>query len=132
MKDKIVRKDEIEVETLDWGTLGWISTPSRTGTANITSIEVTVLPGKGHDFHKHPDQEEFILIKNGRLEVWLEKESAILNAGDSILVDAGVVHASFNTSDEPVDVFVVLSPCVGESGYELVEVAEEEPWASLR
>ena len=132
MKDKLVRKDEIEVETLDWGTLGWISTPPRTGTANITAIEVTVLPGKGHDFHKHPDQEEFILIKNGRLEVWLEKESAILNPGDSILVDPGVVHASFNTGDEPVEVFVVLSPCVGQSGYELVEMADQEPWKSLR
>lgn len=132
MKNRLVRKDEIVVETLDWGTLGWISTPASTGTANVTAIEVTVNPGKGHDFHKHPDQEEFILIKNGTLEVWLEKESAVLNPGDSILVPPGVVHASFNVSDEAVDVLVVLSPCVGESGYEIVEVADQEPWASLR
>jgi len=132
MIGKLVRKEEIDVETLDWGTLGWISTPARTGTAQVTVIEVTVNPGKGHDFHKHPDQEEFILIKNGNLEVWLEKESSILNAGDSVLVDPGLVHASFNTSDEPVDVLVVLSPCIGETGYELVDVADQEPWASLR
>ena len=93
MVGKLVRKEKVDVETLDWGTLGWISTPARTGTAQVTVIEVTVNPGKGHDFHKHPDQEEFILIKNGNLEVWLEKESSILTAGDSVLVDPGVVHA---------------------------------------
>ena len=43
-----------------------------------------------------------------------------------------VVHASFNTGSETATLTVALSPCVGEGGYELVDVSAEEPWSSLR
>ena len=43
------------------------------------------------------------------------------------------VHASFVAADaEPAHLSVVLSPSVGESGYAAEEVADAEPWASLR
>jgi copper oxidase (laccase) domain-containing protein len=42
------------------------------------------------------------------------------------------VHASYNESDRPVRILAVLSPCVGADGYEVEELADEEPWRSLR
>ena len=57
-----------------------------------------------------------------------------LTAGDSVLVPEGVVHASFN-DDEQQTAFlqVVISPSLGgETGYGLEDVADREPWASLR
>jgi hypothetical protein len=43
------------------------------------------------------------------------------------------VHASFNESDEPALLQVIIAPSLREgSGYGLVDVSAEEPWASLR
>ena len=56
----------------------------------------------------------------------------MLRPGDSVYIDADVVHASFNDGDEDAHLQVILGPSVGEGGYELVDVAGEEPWASLR
>ena len=42
------------------------------------------------------------------------------------------MHASFNVGDVTARLFVVLAPSIGDEGYELVDVASEEPWSSLR
>ncbi|MDX1416416.1 MAG: cupin domain-containing protein [Candidatus Promineifilaceae bacterium] len=132
MKGKFILADEMEREILDWGQLGWISRPPNTGAAHITVIEVRFNPGGGHNFHKHPDQEETITVIEGQIEQWLEDEKRMLGPGDSIFIGADVVHASFNVSDGPAVAMVTLGPCVGDGGYEVVEVGDEEPWKSLR
>ena len=73
-----------------------------------------------------------IIVKAGRIEQWIEQDRHKLGPGDSVYIDAGVVHASFNTGSEDALLQVVLGPSVGEGGYELVDVSAEEPWASLR
>jgi len=132
MNGKFVLSADVEREQLDWGELGWITRPSSVGAKQLTTIEVTMNPGKGHDFHKHPDQEETIYVLSGEIEQWLEQEKRILRAGDTIFIPADIVHASFGCSDQPAKLFVALSPCVGDSGYEVVEVADQAPWNTLR
>lgn len=132
MKGKFILKDNVERETPDWGELGWICRPSQTGAAQLTVIEVMLNPGGGHDFHKHPDQEEVITVVSGEIVQWLEDRKQHLGPGDSIFIDAGVVHASFNESDQKAKLMVSLSPCMGESGYEVVDVADQRPWNTLR
>lgn len=132
MTGKFVPAADVERESLDWGTLGWVSRPPSTGANQLTVIDVDLLPGMGHDFHKHPDQEEVIFVVHGEVEQWLETEKQILKPGDSIFIAKDTVHASFNVSDEPIKLLAILGPCVGEGGYEMVEVAGEEPWSALR
>jgi quercetin dioxygenase-like cupin family protein len=132
MKGKFVTAAVVEREKLDWGELGWICRPSMTGASNVTVIEVLLNPGGGHNFHKHPDQEEVITVITGKIEQWLEDEKQILEPGDSIFIDADVVHASFNAGDGPAKLMVTLGPCAGEAGYEVVEVFDQAPWNSLR
>lgn len=132
MKGKFILADDVDREELDWGVTGWICRPTKTGASDITVIEVLFKPGGGHNFHKHPDQEEVITVISGKIEQWLEDEMRILGPGDSIFIDAGVVHASFNISDGTAMAMVTLGPCVGEAGYEVVEVADQAPWNSLR
>ena len=43
-----------------------------------------------------------------------------------------VVHAPYTVGDQPAKLSVMLSPTAGEGGYEVIDVFEEEPWASLR
>jgi hypothetical protein len=47
-------------------------------------------------------------------------------------VPAGTVHASFNAGHAEARLVAILGPCVGERGYELVDVAADPPWNSLR
>ena len=121
-----------ERETLDWGSLAWVSRPQSTEAKDLTVIEVTLNPGGGHNFHKHPDQEEVIYVIEGEVEQWLERESCTLRPGDSVFIKAAIVHASFNNSSNPAKLLAILGPCVGAGGYVSVEMGEEEPWASLR
>jgi len=74
MNGKFVLARNTPQEILDWGKLRWMSHPPSTNAQNLTVIEVTLEPGKGHDFHKHPDQEEVIYVVNGSVEQWLEQE----------------------------------------------------------
>ncbi|MFN2134532.1 MAG: cupin domain-containing protein [Candidatus Promineifilaceae bacterium] len=132
MKGKFIQRDDVKVEELDWGTLGWAVFPGNAGSTQLTFIEVKIEPGKGHAFHKHPDQEELISVRDGQIEQWLEDKKMILSPGESVFIPKDMVHASFNVSDKPVNLFVVLGPCVGETGYEMVPMDQEEPWKSLR
>ncbi|MGH6926656.1 MAG: cupin domain-containing protein [Propylenella sp.] len=132
MGGKFVIAKQTKLEVLDWGRLGWLSNPPSTGARDLTVIDVTLLPGKGHDFHKHPDQEEVIYVVSGKVEQWVDKEKRQLGAGDSAFIPAGVVHASFNTGGSEAKVVAILGPCVGPIGYELLDVSGEAPWKGLR
>ncbi len=123
---------ETPPETLDWGQLRWMSHPPSTDARALTVIEVTITPGQGHDFHKHPDQEEVIYVISGNVEQWLDTEKRVLCQGDSVFIGADVVHASFNVGDGDARLLAILGPCVGDQGYELVDVAGEAPWSDLR
>jgi quercetin dioxygenase-like cupin family protein len=129
---KFVIARDTELEVLDWGRLGWLSNPPNTGASQLTVIDVNLDPGKGHNFHKHPDQEEVILVIGGKVEQWVDREKRILGAGDSAFIPADVVHASFNVGDGPAKIVAILGPCVGPIGYELVDVANDAPWKTLR
>jgi quercetin dioxygenase-like cupin family protein len=123
---------ELERDMLDWGELGWVSRPRSTGARQLTVMEVTLEPGFGHAFHKHPDQEEVIYVRAGRIEQWLERDRRELGAGDAVFIASDTVHASFTLGDETAQLLVALGPCVGEGGYELVDVSGQEPWSGLR
>jgi hypothetical protein len=49
-----------------------------------------------------------------------------------VFIGADAVHASFNVSTRRARLLAILGPCVGGEGYQLVDVAQQEPWASLR
>ena len=132
MDGKFVIASHVVPEVLDWGELRWLSHPPSTGARQLTVIDVRLAPGKGHNFHKHPDQEEVLLILAGEVEQWVDRERRLLGPGDSAFVPAGMVHASFNAGTSDARIVAILGPCVGEGGYELVDVAAEAPWNGLR
>ena len=132
MNGKFVIASEVEPEVLDWGQLRWLSHPPSTQARQLTVIDVSLSPGEGHDFHKHPDQEEVLYIVAGTVEQWVDQEMRLLGPGDSAFVPADMVHASFNAGESDAKIVAILGPCVGEGGYELVDVADEAPWKNLR
>jgi quercetin dioxygenase-like cupin family protein len=132
MNGRFIRVDDLVRETFDWGEIGWVSRPSFTGSADLCVMDVTFYPGGGHPFHRHPDQEEIIWVHEGQVEQWLEKDKRMLGPGDAIYIPRDVVHASFNVGNEPAKASVALAPAAGEDGYSVIDVFEQEPWASLK
>ena len=132
MPGKFVMRSTLEKTNLEWGSMGWISQPPATGATQLTVMEVILKAGQGHNFHKHPDQEEVIYIVEGQVEQWLETTHKLLGPGEAVFIPADIVHASFTVGDKPAKLLVTLGPCIGESGYELVDVAGESPWVGLR
>jgi quercetin dioxygenase-like cupin family protein len=127
-----VTKGDVREESFDWGTIGWRLTPS-SGSKQLVIMDVTLEPGEGHDFHRHPGQEEMIIVKQGQITQYIERDSQSLGQGDSVYLDEGVVHASFNEGSETAHLQVVIGPSLGgETGYGLEDVSGDEPWASLR
>jgi quercetin dioxygenase-like cupin family protein len=132
MNGKFLPLNELEIEMADWGRMAYISRPSTTGANHIVCIIVDLGPGGAHNFHCHPGQEEVIYLLEGEVEQWLEGEKRVLKPGDSVYIGEGVVHATFNIGSGAAKLFVVVSPCIGEAGYGLVDVSGEEPWNGLK
>ena len=132
MSGKFISSAEVRREELSWGSLAWFSSPTVSNAEDLVVLEVTLSPGGGHNFHKHPNQEEVIYVIEGEIEQWIDRDNRRLGAGDSAFIGADVAHASFNVSNREAKLLAILGPCVGPEGYELVDVAGQEPWASLR
>lgn len=130
--NKFLLKSETPRDTLDWGTVAWLSHPPLTANKQLTTLDVELHPGKGHDFHYHPGQEEVIVVVKGTVEQWVGEEMRMLNPGDAVFIDADMVHASFNNGDQSAFLIAILGPCVGDVGYGVVEVADQAPWNRLR
>ena len=132
MPGKFIIAKETKITIDDFGTSSRLSDSPTTGARQLTVIDVNLDPGKGHNFHKHPDQEEVVLVVAGKVEQWVDREKRILGPGDSAFIPADVVHASFNVGDQPAKIVAILGPCVGPVGYELVDVANDAPWNTQR
>ncbi len=123
--------NEIPKDDADWVTRRWVSHPASTGATQLTVVDATLAPGQSHGFHKHPDQEEVIVVIAGKVEQWLGKEKRILGFGDAAFIPKGEVHASFNVGESDAKLLAIFGPCVGE-GFTTVEVSGEAPWKDMR
>ncbi|MEM6628343.1 MAG: cupin domain-containing protein [Bacteroidota bacterium] len=132
MSQTFITHSERKEIALDWGTLFRLSDPETTSAQQLVTLEVNLLPGNGHNFHKHPRQEELIYVIEGEIEQWVDTEKRMLKPGECAFIPKDVVHASFNIGNSPAKVMAILSPCFGEEGYELEEVYHEAPWNGLR
>ena len=132
MSSRFIAAGDIVRDQFDWGEAGWVSRPELTGSRAMCVMDVTLQPGAGHPFHRHPDQEEIIWVREGRIEQWLEDRKQELGPGEAVYIEMDIVHGSYTVGDAPAKLTVILTPTAGEGGYEVIDVFEEEPWASLR
>ena len=131
MGGKFIIASQTKMDTLDWGRIGWVCGPKHTGASQLAIVQGDLIPGKGHNFHKHPHQEEIIFVVSGQIEQWIDREKRILGVGDSAFMPPGVVHASFNVGTTEAKVIAIFGPCVGD-GFEMIDMAGEAPWSNLR
>ena len=66
---QFITQGDIVRDQFDWGEAGWVSRPEFTGSRSMCVMDVTLQPGAGHPFHRHPDQEEIIWVREARRAV---------------------------------------------------------------
>jgi quercetin dioxygenase-like cupin family protein len=81
MGSRFIMSGEVPVSDFDWGSAGMRCGKENTGCRTFVVLDVTLAPGFCHDFHRHPDQDEMIIVKSGRITQYIEGESAVLGAG---------------------------------------------------
>jgi quercetin dioxygenase-like cupin family protein len=121
----------MEVEQLAWGPHEWLCRPGLTQAEDLLLVRVRMPPGKAHAFHRHPRMEEIIYVIAGTAEQWVDRESRLLGPGELAHIPRDVVHGTYNASEDELVFLAILSPAHAE-GPALVDVAEDEPWRTLR
>ena len=76
-----VKQADVEQEQFDWGTIGWRCRPANTQSKSLVVMDVTLEPGEGHAFHRHDGQEEMIIVKQGSVTQFIERDSTTLAPG---------------------------------------------------
>lgn len=119
------------VEQLPWGPHEWLCRPDIVAAEQLLLVRVRMPPGKGHEFHRHPEMEEIIYVEQGRAEQWVDREQRILGPGESAHIPINVVHGTYNAGDSTLVFLAILSPAKIQ-GPALIDMSQEEPWKSIR
>lgn len=109
----------------------WMCRPEVTNARDLQVCRAVLPAGEGHGFHHHPELEELIYVLEGEVEQWVGDERRTLRAGEAAHMLPGVVHATFNVSERDAVILAILSPG-SQQGPFLVDVSDQQPWASLR
>ena len=72
------------------------------------AFETNSEPGQLIPMHIHPNQEEFILVQEGELNLKLDGEW--VKAGDLARMSRGISHGCFNKSDKPTKALFWVLP----------------------
>jgi quercetin dioxygenase-like cupin family protein len=128
---RFVSLAETEIERLPGKTHHWYCKPGLIADTNLMLVRAHLPPGEAHRFHYHPHLEEILYILSGQAEQWVEREKRLLGPGDSIWLQAGVVHGTYNIGADVLDFLAILAPAQNP-GPMTIEVSDQEPWRSLR
>ena len=121
----------VRVHHLPWGKHEWLSDPALTGAADLALVRVTMPPGTGHQFHRHPELEEIIYVVDGIAEQWVNRTKRRLRAGDAAFIPRDVVHGTYNPTRRPLTFLAILSPAASK-GPAVIDCFNDEPWRRLR
>src|SRR2546422_617361 len=86
---RFVMAGDVETTTFDWGSAGMRCAPPGTGCESFVVMDVQLDPGFFHAFHKHPDQDEMIILKSGRGGPGSQEEHTQLGAGGAAFIGKG-------------------------------------------
>jgi quercetin dioxygenase-like cupin family protein len=128
---RFVTGSELQVEELPWGPHEWLCRPGLTEAEGLLLVRVHMPPGEAHQFHRHPALEEIIYVVSGTAEQWVDRESRILGPGAVAHIPRDVVHGTYNAGQDTLVFLAILSPAKFD-GPALVDMAQEEPWRSLK
>ncbi len=107
---------DIEAKRIDedWGSLRWLAGKDIGNAQGMVVGRVIIKRGHSNPRHSHPNCEEMLYLLRGRLEHTVGADKVITEAGEVIVVPAGVPHIARNIGDEDADMIVAYSAGVRE------------------
>ena len=84
------------------------------GATQLCMFEQWVAPGNGAPAHSHP-VEEVLTVLSGEAEMWLDQETTIVKAGQSLIVPARRLHGFRNSGAETLHLHAVLASPIFEA-----------------
>ena len=84
------------------------------GAAQLCIFEQWIAPGTGAPTHSHP-VEEVLTVREGEAEMWMDEQSTIVPAGQSLIVPAGRKHGFRNSGNLTLHIHAVLASPVFEA-----------------
>ncbi len=128
---KFVNQEDLFYEKVSGREHYWHYHPDTIAKAGSYMVKVVIREGDGHDFHVHPEMHEILYVTQGQAEQWIEDEVRVLEVGDSVYIEAGVVHATFNGGKGDLEFLAFLSPTSGwDAG--TVDRSQEKPYSEYR
>lgn len=92
-----------------WNILGQLYFPKAVCESTF-AFETNSAPGQFVPVHVHPNQEEFILVQEGELDLKFDGKWMKAKAGDLVRMPRGIPHGYFNKSDKPARALFWVSP----------------------
>ena len=110
-KSPIYPNSEAQARTRhdSWGSLTWLAGGAVGNASGLTLGRTVIKVGEQNPRHCHTTCEEALYLLRGRLRHTLGDESLTLEAGDTIVIPAGVFHNAVNIGDEDADMIVAFS-----------------------
>ncbi len=88
-------------------------------------------PGDQAPPHVHHASDEGFCVLGGQLEILVGERRQTLNAGEHVVVPAGVTHTFATVGDRPVQMLAVMTPEVDELVAALHEVSSPDERAAV-
>lgn len=112
----VVRKNDVEVNNTDWGSLQWLVTGQAGSSEHMTVGRVTFKPGQANPLHQHPNCDEILVVIQGEIEHTLPEGGTVrLSPGDCIVMKQGGMHQARNVGDEEAVVIVAFNSPIRET-----------------
>ena len=89
-----------------WGSLTWLANHELTQGQDITLGRVVIKKGMSNPKHSHPNCAEVLYLLRGELWHVIGDEAVLMQAGDTMLVPAGVPHVAFSVGDQDAEMMV--------------------------
>jgi quercetin dioxygenase-like cupin family protein len=107
--EQITRRAQHNEELTSWGKLVW-QVSAAIGNSRTMSVGVCCLnPGCHNARHYHPNCDEVLVVKSGRIIHTLGEEEREMETGDVIVIPTGVMHNARNIGDEPAELSISFS-----------------------
>lgn len=107
----VVRENEREFITVDWGKSKRLITPEKVGSQYLRVSITEYAPGTEHAIHRHPNQEEVIFILEGKGISRTRDGDKAISSGAFVFIPADMDHATINVSkDKPMKAVIMKSP----------------------
>jgi len=93
----------------EWGSLCWLASQAIGNAEGLTLGRVIIKTGQCNPRHRHPNCEEVLYLLHGKLEHSVGDDTVVMEAGDTLAVEAGVAHNAVSVGDEDADMIVAYS-----------------------